>query len=122
MKKENKCETIDEYIATFPNDVQVVLKKIRQTIRKAAPKATESISYQMPTFKLNGKYLVYFAGWKNHIGFYPIPSAVKAFEKELMPYKRAKGSVQFPFDQPIPYDLIKKIVEFRVKESLQKKR
>jgi len=113
-------KTIDEYIRTFPKDVQTILEKMRKTIREAAPGAVETISYQMPTFKLNGKGLVYFAAFKNHIGFYPIPSGVEAFEKELSPYKQGKGSVQFPIDQPVPYDLVKRIVTFRVNENLGK--
>ncbi len=110
-------KTIDAYIKTFPKNVQKVLEKMKQTIKRAAPRAEETISYQMPTFKLNGRPLVYFAGWKNHIGFYPIPSGIAAFKKELAPYKKAKGSVQFPLDKPIPYDLVKKIVIFRAKET-----
>src|SRR2546426_1183259 len=118
MKSSKKeFETIDEYIKTFPKEVQSVLEKVRQTIRREAPEAVESISYQMPTFKLNGKGLVYFAGYKSHVGFYPIPSGVAAFKKELSPYKQGKGSVQFPIDKPIPYDLVRKIVQFRVKET-----
>ena len=113
-------KTIDEYIRTFPQEVQTILEKMRKTIREAAPGAVETISYQMPTFKLNGKGLVYFAAFKNHIGFYPIPSGVEAFEKELSPYKQGKGSVQFPIDQPVPYDLVKRIVTFRVNENLGK--
>ena len=120
--KEKQFKTIDEYIKAFPEDVQGILQKIRLTIRKAAPKAVESISYQMPTFKLNGKGLVYFAAFKNHIGFYPIPSGVKAFEKELSPYKQGKGSVQFPIDKPIPYELVRRIVRFRAKENQERKR
>jgi uncharacterized protein YdhG (YjbR/CyaY superfamily) len=112
--------TIDEYIKTFPNDVQSILEKMRQTIKKAAPEAVEAISYQMPTFKLNGKNLVHFAAFKNHIGFYPIPSGIEAFKKELSSYKQGKGSVQFPIDKPIPYDLVEKIVKYRVKENLEK--
>ena len=95
---------------------------MRQTIRKAAPEAVETISYQMPTFKLNGRGLVYFAGFKNHVGFYPIPSGIAAFEKELSPYKQGKGSVQFPMDKPVPYDLVRKIVIFRMKQNLESKR
>ena len=113
-------KTIDEYIRTFPKDVQTILEKMRKTIREAAPGAVETISYQMPTFKLNGRGLVYFAAFKNHIGFYPIPSGVEAFEKELSPYKHGKGSVQFPIDQPVPYDLVRRIVTFRVNENLGK--
>lgn len=108
--------TVDAYINRFPEDVRRVLKRMRQTILTAAPGAVESISYQMPAYKLDGKPLVYFAGWKTHVGFYPIPSGVAAFEKELSRYKRAKGSVQFPLDRPIPYGLVKRIVRFRVKE------
>jgi len=118
---KNKLRTIDEYIETFPKEVQPILEKVRQTIRKAAPNAVESISYQMPTFKLNGKGLVYFAGYKNHIGFYPIPSGVEAFKKELSRYEQGKGSVQFPLDEPVPYDLVRRIVQFRVKEQPAKK-
>ncbi len=110
-------KTIDEYIADFPPDVQEILEKIRQTIRKAAPDAEETISYQMPTFKLKGN-LVYFAAFKKHIGFYPIPTGVEKFKKELAVYEQGKGSVQFPLDQPIPYGLISRIVKFRVKENL----
>lgn len=108
--------TIDEYIATYPADVQKVLQKVRATIKTAAASADESIGYGIPTFKLNGKNLVHFGGFAHHIGFYPSPSAIVAFNKELAPYKQAKGSVQFPLDQPIPYDLIKRIVQYRVKE------
>ena len=112
-----KFKTMDEYIKTFPNDVSCILEKMRQTIQKAAPEAVEAISYQMPTFKLNGKNLVHFAAFKNHIGFYPIPSGIKAFKKELAPYKQGKGSVQFPIDKAVPSDLVRKIVIFRVKEN-----
>jgi len=110
-------KSVDEYISVFPKDVQGILQKIRQTIKGAAPEVIETISYQMPSYKLNGKYLVYFGAWKKHIGFYATPAGNEAFRKELSPYKGAKGSVQFPLDKPIPYDLIKKIVVFRVKES-----
>ena len=110
-------QTIDEYIAGFPPDVQEVLQKIRQTIHEAAPQATEKISYQMPTFYLKGN-LVHFAAFKEHIGFYPVPTGIEKFKKELSVYKQGKGSVQFPLDQPMPYELITKIVKFRVKENL----
>jgi uncharacterized protein YdhG (YjbR/CyaY superfamily) len=112
--------TIDEYIKTFPTEIQRILEKMRRSIHEAAPEATEEISYQMPTFKLNGN-LVYFAAFKNHIGFYPTPSGTGSFQKELSPYKGGKGSVRFPLDKPIPYDLVKKIVAFRVKENESKK-
>lgn len=107
---------IDEYIAGFPQGTQEILQKIRMTIRQAAPGAREAIKYRMPTFTLNGN-LVHFAAYRNHIGFYPTPSGIEAFQDELSAYKSAKGSVQFPLDQPIPYDLIGRIVEFRVAES-----
>lgn len=110
---------IDEYIAGFPKDVQDVLEKIRKTIRKAAPDAREKISYQMPTFTLEGN-LVHFAAFKKHIGFYPVPTGIEKFKKELSAYEGGKGSVRFPLDKPIPYDLISKIVAFRVKENLEK--
>ena len=121
MDSKKQFKTIDEYINVFPKDVQGILQRLRLTIRKAAPEAVETISYQMPTFKLNGKGLVYFAAFKNHIGFYPIPSGIDAFEKELSPYKQGKGSVQFPIGKPIPYDLVRRIVRFRVKENQQRK-
>ena len=118
MKTEKTAPTtIDEYIAGFPDDVQQILQKIRSTIHEAAPEAREKISYQMPTFFLNGN-LVHFAAFKEHIGFYPVPTGIEKFKKELSVYKQGKGSVQFPLDQPIPYDLITKIVKFRVKENL----
>ena len=109
---------MDEYIRTFPEDFQIILENIRQTVLKAAPEAAEAISYGIPTFKLNGRYLVYFAAWKNHIGFYPMPSGAKASRKELSVYRQGKGSIQFPLDKSIPYDLIYKIVIFRVRENL----
>ena len=112
-------KTIDEYIRSFPADLRSVLEKIRQTIHEVAPEATEVISYQMPAFKLNG-VLVYFAAHKNHIGFYPTSSGIEAFKVELTPYKFSKGAVQFPLDKPIPFDLVKKIVVFRVKENSKK--
>ncbi len=111
--------TIDEYIARCPEDVQAILSKIREIIRKAAPNAEETIKYQIPTFVLN-ENLVHFAAFQNHIGFYPTPSGITKFQKELSAYKGAKGSVQFPLDAPIPFSLITKIVKFRVKETLEK--
>lgn len=122
MKSVNKPPTtIDEYIAQFPDDVQVILQEVRATIRKAAPDAAETIKYQIPTFVLNGN-LVHFAAFAKHIGFYPTPSGIKAFEKALSGYPSAKGSVQFPLDKPMPLGLIRKIVAFRVKESQAKGR
>ena len=112
-------KTIDEYIAGFPQDVQEILEKIRVTIRKAAPDAQEAIKYQMPTFTLKGN-LVHFGAFKKHIGFYPVPTGIEEFKDELAVYEGGKGSVQFPLDKPIPYDLIGRIVEFRVKENLER--
>ena len=115
MASERSSKSIDEYIARFPSDVQKILKQIRSTIKKAAPGAEEAIKYGIPTFVLN-ENLVHFAAFKNHIGFYPTPSGIDAFKKELSRYKSAKGSVQFPLDEPMPLGLIEKITKFRVKE------
>jgi len=112
-------QTIDEYIAGFPSDVQKILEKIRLIIREAAPDAQETIKYQIPTFTLNGN-LVHFAAFKRHIGFYPVPTGIEKFKNELSEYEKGKGSVQFPLDKPIPFDLIEKIVQFRVEENLKK--
>lgn len=111
-----KYETIDGYIADAPEEVRGILEEMRRTIREAAPGAEEAISYQMPTFRLNGN-LVHFAAFKMHIGFYPTPSGIEAFKDEITEYKSAKGSVQFPLDEPIPYDLVRRITEYRVKEN-----
>ena len=119
MKKLSNFSNIDQYISQFPDEVQKNLQEIRQVIKSAAPEATEKISYQMPTFYLLGN-LVHFAAFKNHIGFYPVPSGIEKFKEELSQYKGGKGSVQFPLDKPIPYDLIKRIVLFRVEENLAK--
>ena len=108
---------VDQYISTFPEDVQVILEKIRSIVKKAAPDAVESIAYQMPAYKTNKKPLVYFAGFKNHIGLYATPSGHEEFSRELSKYKHGKGSVQFPLDKPIPFDLIRQMVEFRVEEN-----
>jgi len=114
--------TIDEYISTFPGEIQAVLEKVRQTIRKAAPEAAETISYGIPTFNLNGKHLVFFAGWKHHLSLHPIPAGDEAFQQELSHYKRAKGTIQFPFDKPIPYDFVEQIVTLLQRESPEKER
>lgn len=114
-----KFQITDEYIAAFPSDIRDLLEKIRQTIRKAAPEAEEVISYQMPTFRQHG-ILVHFAAFKNHIGFFPTPSAIVAFKEELSPYETSKGTIKFPMDEPIPFDLITKITKFRVKENTAK--
>jgi uncharacterized protein YdhG (YjbR/CyaY superfamily) len=113
-------KTVDEYIMTFPKEVQLLLKQVRDTIRTNAPDAVEQIAYGMPAYKTNGKPLVYFAGYKKHIGFYATPSGHTEFAGELSKYKQGKGSVQFPLDQPIPYDLIKRIVAFKVEENATK--
>jgi len=110
-------KNVDEYIAGFPGDIQKILTRIRNIILKYAPDAEESISYKMPTYKTFGRTLIYFAGFKQHIGLYATPSGHIEFKNELAKFKHGKGSVQFPLDKPIPYDLIKKIVEFRVEEN-----
>lgn len=119
--KTTKFTGVDNYIAAFPDDTQKKLKQIRATIKKAAPKAEELISYNMPAFKLNGM-LVYYAAYKKHIGFYPTGSGIAAFKKELSIYKGAKGSVQFPLDKPIPLNIITKIVKHRVKENIAREK
>ena len=118
--KSSTAKNIDEYIAGFPEDVPKILQKIRSIIREIAPEASETINYGIPTFTLKGN-LVHFAAFKKHIGFYPTPSGIEKFKNELSVYAGAKGSVQFPLDQPIPYDLIREIVLFRVKDNLEKK-
>lgn len=112
---------IDEYIATFPADVQKTLQEIRAVIKKAVPGGVEAIKYVMPTFMLNGKNLVHFAAFKNHIGLYPAPAGMKKFEKELSVYKSGRGSVQFPLDKPMPLDLIIKIVQYNVDKVVKQK-
>ena len=116
LKTEPK--DIDEYIAGFPTDVQEILQQIRATIRKTAPDAEERISYKMPTFTYKGHYLVYFAAFKNHIGFYPSPTGGAEFEEELKLYGAGKGTLKFPLNKPIPFDVIRKITEYRMKENL----
>lgn len=120
MAVRSTAGSIDEYIAEFPPATQAVLQEVRALIRAAAPDATETISYAIPTFDLNGKHLVHFAGYATHVGFYPIPSGMEAFKEELKQYKQGKGSVQFPLDQPMPADLIRRIVEFRVEENARR--
>jgi uncharacterized protein YdhG (YjbR/CyaY superfamily) len=120
---KSQFKTIDEYIAGFPKNVRDVLEELRRVIKESAPKTEEAISYGMPAFKLDGKNLVFFAAWTNHVGFYPGgPSAIESFKKELAPFKQSKGTIQFPLDKPIPFDLVKKIVKFRVKENESKKK
>lgn len=117
---KNRRSLIDEYIDSFPEPVRSLLIQMRETVQKAAPEAVEDICYRMPTYKLNGN-LVHFAGYKNHIGFYPTPSAIEKFKHDLTLYKTSKGAIQFPIDQPLPLELVRKIVLFRVKESLAAK-
>lgn len=107
---------IDQFISNYPPEVQTILQKIRALIQKSAPGAEEAMSYGIPTFKLNGKNFVHFSAFKEHIGFYPTPTGIEKFKKELSTYEGAKGSVKFPLNKPIPYALITKIVQFRVKE------
>ena len=121
MATRSTTGTVDKYIAGFPAGTQTALTEMRALIKAAAPGATETISYAIPTFDLNGRHLVHFGGYAKHIGFYPIPTGIEAFKQELKPYKQGKGSVQFPLDQPLPVDLIRRIVEFRVKENLARR-
>lgn len=116
-----KAETIDEYISMYPDNIQSILKKLRHVVRESAPRAKETISYQIPTFKLNGN-LVHFAAFIDHISFFPTSSGRIQFKKELSKYKGGRGTIQFPLDKPIPYALVKRIVKFRVRESLDKER
>jgi uncharacterized protein YdhG (YjbR/CyaY superfamily) len=122
MPDKKLFTTIDEYVSTFPEEVQAALEQVRQAIQKTAPEAAETISYGMPTFDLNGKHLVFFAGWKHHISLYPIPAGDEAFQQEVSHYKRAKGTIQFPLDKPIPYDLVEQIVTLLMMESPEKER
>jgi uncharacterized protein YdhG (YjbR/CyaY superfamily) len=119
MMDNTKLQNTDEYIGRFPQEVQEILQELRQTIKQAAPQAKEKISYQLPTFDLHGN-LVHFAAFKNHIGFYPTPSGIEAFKDELSPYESSKGAVKFPIDQPLPLELIGRIVKFRVEENQKK--
>ncbi len=117
---QKQFKNIDEYIKSSPKDTQGILEKIKGIVQKHCPEALETISYGIPTYDLNGKHLVHFAGFKTHIGFYPTPSGIEAFKKEISKFTWAKGSVQFPVDKPVPFDLIEKIIVFRIKE-LEKK-
>jgi uncharacterized protein YdhG (YjbR/CyaY superfamily) len=120
MEPKKKIKTVDEYIASFPKNVQSILQELRQVIRETAPEAEEVISYNMPAFKQNG-ILFWYAAFKNHIGFFPKMAVIEAFKKELSSYEVSKGTIRFPLDKPIPFDLVRKIVEFRVKENSSKK-
>jgi uncharacterized protein YdhG (YjbR/CyaY superfamily) len=112
-----RFKSMDEYIATFPDETQKILKEVRATIKAAAPEAGETISYGIPTFTLNGKYLIYFAGWKNHISLYPFPTGTEAFNQQVSQYVEGKGTLKFPMDKPLPLKLITKIVRLRVNEN-----
>jgi len=114
-----KIQTIDDYIDTFPQDVRAKLKKLRRAIRKAAPGAEETISYQIPAYKLRGEYVIYFAAWKHHISVYPVPAGDKDFKKKIAPYRTGKGTLQFPLDKSLPLRLIRKIVKHRVKQTVE---
>ena len=117
MKDSKKVENIDDYISDFSVETQKYLNEMRELIRKLAPDSVESISYAIPTFSLNGKYLVYFAGFKNHIGLYPTPVGMEAFKEELLNYKTGKGSVQFPLNKSLPITLITKIVKYQIEQN-----
>lgn len=117
-----KAAGMDEYIAGFPKETQKILKEVRRIIKNTAPDAEETISYAIPTFTFNKTYLVYLAGFKNHISLYPAPAGNGAFEKEILPYKSGKGTVQFPLNKPIPVNLIIKIVKYRMNENLKKQK
>ena len=117
MANRSTATSIDEYIAGFPPETRRALEELRAIVKASAPDATETMSYAIPTFDLNGRHLVHFAGYEKHIGFYPVPSGIEAFKVELKPYRQGKGSVQFPLGQPLPTELIRRIVEFRVAEN-----
>ena len=120
MANRETANSVDEYIAGFPPETQKVLEELRALIQASAPDAAETISYAIPTFDLHGKHLVHFAGYEHHVGLYPAPSGMAEFEADLAPYKQGKGSVQFPLDKPLPTELIRRIVEFRVEENTRK--
>ena len=122
MTDKQHFTTIDEYISTFPEEIQAVLEHVRRAIHRAAPEAAETMSYEMPTFDLGGKHLVFFAGWKQHISLHPLPAGDEAFQQELAHYKRAKGTVQFPLDKPLPYDFVEQIVTLLIRESPEKEK
>ena len=120
MNSKKRFTSIDEYIATFPPDIQMILEELRASIHAAAPDAKETISYNIPTFTLNGTYLIYFAGWKKHISLYPIPVGSEAFNKEIAGYADGKGTLKFPLDKPIPLKLVGRIVKYRIADNLKK--
>ena len=120
MEKKVKFRTIEEYISSFPEEVVIILEKLRGTIRKLAPKSDEAISYNIGSFKLNGSVLIYYAGWKQHISIYPIPSGNAAFKKAILGYMSGKSTLKFPIDEPIPWDLISETIEFGVSDNLKR--
>ncbi|HUS26075.1 MAG TPA: DUF1801 domain-containing protein [Nevskiaceae bacterium] len=120
MADKKQFNTVDDYIKTFPSDVQAILKKMRQTIHHTVPDATEAISYAIPAFNLDGKYVVYFSAWKNHVSLYPVPSGNEGLLKEIAPYIHGKGTIQFPLDKPVPYDLVKKITLALAQDNQQR--
>ena len=122
MTDKQRFTTIDEYISTFPEEIKAVLEHVRQAIHHAAPEAIETMSYGMPTFHLGGKHLVFFAGWKQHLSLHPLPAGDAAFQQELAHYTRAKGTIQFPLDKPIPYDFVERIVTLLMSEKPEKER
>lgn len=117
MQRKPSYTTIDEYIAEFPKEIQTVLRKLRATIKKTIPDADELISYQIPAFKLNGRMVIYFAGWKHHVAMYPIPAGSETFNKQIVKYKKSKGTLHFPLDQPLPLRLIQQVVKYRVLDN-----
>lgn len=117
---KSRIASVDEYIATFPEDIQKILQELRAAIRAAAPRAGEKISYGIPAFTLNGKYLIYFAGWKHHISIYPIPQGTEAFNREISQYVAGKGTLKFPLDKPLPLKLIAKIVKLNLAENAKR--
>ena len=117
MPDNKSFMTIEDYISSFPAHIQVILQNVRQAIRKAAPEATETISYGMPTYDLDGKHLVFFAGWKHHVAVYPLPAGDDAFQQKIAPYKRVKSTIQLPIDRPIPYNLVSELVTFLKSEK-----
>lgn len=119
---KGEITSVEDYIRSFPEEIQVILNKVRKVIKEKAPEAVENIAYGMPGYKTNGRPLVYFGGFKNHLGFFATPTGHAEFSEELAKFRQGKGSVQFPYDQPIPYGLIGRIVEFRVKENQLKKK
>ncbi len=120
MTDKKQFATIDDYISSFPPEVQDVLQRVRQTIDRAAPQASETISYNMPTFDLNGEHLVFFAGWKDYVSVYPLPAGDAAFQERIAPYRKERSTARFPLGKPIPYDLVEQLATFRLNEQMAK--